>query len=94
MIALFPNSLIEQVVIHPRLSTDFTWKDVPSELKLHSEMSFYSGYELDDVYGDYGVDPARGAAAIVRPDGYIGVIAELHDINRLGTYVEKCIRTI
>ncbi|PTU18842.1 hypothetical protein P175DRAFT_0511289 [Aspergillus ochraceoroseus IBT 24754] len=77
----FPASIIEQVVIHPRLSREFTWKDVPHELKQHSEMRFYSGYEIDDVYSTYGVDHSHGAIAVVRPDGYIGTIAALDDVT-------------
>jgi hypothetical protein len=86
--------VIEQVVIHPCLSADFIWQDIPCEVKKHSEMSFYSGYEMDDVYGIYGVDPERGAVAVVRPDGYVGVIAELADVERVDGYLKKCVRTI
>lgn len=57
-------------------------------------MSFYSGYELDDVYGTYGVDPEKGALAIVRPDGYIGVVASLSHVSRADRYLETLIRTI
>lgn len=87
----FPKSIIEQVVIHPRLSRDFTWRDVPVELKRLSEMRFYSGYHLDDVYQIYGVDPAKGALAVVRPDGYIGVVAELENVKRVKAYLEACL---
>ncbi|OQD69057.1 hypothetical protein PENPOL_c002G08120 [Penicillium polonicum] len=90
----FPKTLVEQVVIHPRLPKDFTWTDLPLEVKGHSEMSFYSGYEIDDVYGIYGINPTEGALAIVRPDGYIGVIAPLSDVNRAQGYLEKLVRTV
>ncbi|KAJ5358167.1 hypothetical protein N7541_005325 [Penicillium brevicompactum] len=90
----FPKSVVEQVVVHPRLSRDFMWGDIPRAVKEHSEMSFYNGYELDDVYGTYGVDPEKGAVAIVRPDGYIGVIASLADVNRVERYMERLIRTV
>ncbi|CAG8016720.1 unnamed protein product [Penicillium salamii] len=93
-IARFPRSLLEQVVVHPRLSREFMWSDIPRAVKEHSEMSFYSGYELDDVYGTYGVDPEKGALAIVRPDGYIGVVASLSHVSRADRYLETLIRTI
>ncbi|PWY90428.1 hypothetical protein BO94DRAFT_533906 [Aspergillus sclerotioniger CBS 115572] len=89
----FP-SVIEQVVIHPRLPRDFTWRDIPAELKKHSEMSFYSGYEMDDVYKIYGVDIAQGALAVVRPDGYVGTVAALDDVKRVEEYLERCLRTV
>ncbi|KAJ5670575.1 uncharacterized protein N7477_005938 [Penicillium maclennaniae] len=94
MIPRFPPSVLEQVVVHPRLENDFVWTDIPREIKQYSEMSFYSGYEIDDVYGIYGVDPAEGALAVVRPDGYIGVIAALDDVKRVQKYLESLIRTI
>ncbi|BCR89697.1 putative phenol monooxygenase [Aspergillus chevalieri] len=90
----FPISTIEQVVLHPRLSRDFTWRDVPRELKQYSEMQFYNGYEKEDAYGVYGVIPEKGAVAIVRPDGYIGVVAELGDVKRVEGYLEGCLRTV
>ena len=80
--------------MHPRLSRDFIWQDLPAELKRYSEMRFYSGYEIDDVYGTYGVDPAEGAVAVVRPDGYVGVITTLGDVNNVKGYLEKCITTV
>ncbi|KAB8252107.1 major facilitator superfamily domain-containing protein [Aspergillus flavus] len=80
----FPASTLEQVVVHPRLDKTFTWRDVPQELKQHSEMRFHSGYEIDDIYAVYGVDPAQGALAVIRPDGYVGTIAALDDVTWTG----------
>lgn len=90
----FPPNIIEQVVIHPRLSKTFMWQDLPSELKKYSEMSFYSGYEIDDVYKTYGVDEAKGALAVVRPDGYVGMVAALQDVKCVEEYLERCVRTV
>lgn len=94
MISRFPRSVLEQVVVHPHLSKNFTWDDIPKEVKQYSEMSFYSGDELDDVYAIYGVDPTQGSLAVVRPDGYIGVVAELQDVERVWAYLETLIRTV
>ncbi|OQD83802.1 hypothetical protein PENANT_c015G01154 [Penicillium antarcticum] len=93
-ISRFPESVVEQVVIHPRLSRDFVWNDIPREVKEHSEMAFYSGYEMDDVYGIYGVGSATGAVAVVRPDGYIGTIVSLSDVQRVQDYLETLVRTV
>ncbi|KAF7587890.1 hypothetical protein BBP40_006596 [Aspergillus hancockii] len=89
----FPASTVEQVVIHPHLPKTFTWRDVPRELKKFSEMRFYSGYEMDDVFKTYGVDPTQGALAVIRPDGYVGTTAALDDVNRVEKYLERCLRT-
>ncbi|KAE8351577.1 FAD binding domain-containing protein [Aspergillus coremiiformis] len=90
----FPAFTVEQVVIHPRLGKTFTWRNVPHELKKYSEMRFHSGYELDDVYQIYGVNPAQGALVVIRPDGYVGTIAALADVSRVDRYLEGCLRTI
>lgn len=94
VIAKFPASVLEQVVVHPRVKREFMWSDIPAEVKRFSEMSFYSGYELDDVYGTYGVDPARGAIAVVRPDGYVGAVAELGDVERVEAYLKTLVGTV
>jgi hypothetical protein len=92
IISQFPQSVLEQVVIHSRLSKEFMWSDIPREVKQYSEMSFYSGYEMDDVYGIYGVDPSKGALAVVRPDGYVGILADLGDVQRIDNYLGAMIR--
>lgn len=70
------------------------WHDIPKKVKQYSEMSFYSGYQMDDVYGIYGVSPDEGALAVVRPDGYIGVVATLGDAKRVQGYLESLLRTV
>lgn len=65
---------------------------MPAVLREESEMRFYNGTELDNAYKTYGVDPEKGAVTVVRPDGYIGTIAELGDIERLGRYLRGCLR--
>ena len=78
------------VVIHPLLSRSFDWKDIPA-VKNHSEMRFY-GAEADNIYSTYGVSPTQGVIAVVRPDGYIGIIAQLSDTPRVGKYLSRCLR--
>jgi hypothetical protein len=68
------------------------WNDIPHEVKQYSEMAFYSGYEMDDVYSIYRVDPSKGALAVVRPDGYVGILAELGDVQRIDNYLGAMIR--
>lgn len=83
--------MVEMVVIHPPLDKSFVWKDIPAAVKTQSEMRFY-GAETDAVYSTYGVPPARGAIAVVRPDGYIGVVARLSDTGRVEDYLRRCLR--
>ena len=57
-------------------------------------MCFYDGSVLDDAYTIYGVDPAKGVLLVVRPDGYVGVVASLDDVQRVDRYLKSCIRTV
>ncbi|EFR01231.1 phenol 2-monooxygenase [Nannizzia gypsea CBS 118893] len=93
LLPYFPP-IIEAVVVYPRLSRDLDWTCVPKELKQMCEMRFYSGYEAEDVYKVYGVDPNDGVFAVIRPDGCVGVVSRLDDIPRLETYLEKCMKKL
>lgn len=94
LVSKFPASTIEQIVLHPRLDRSFEWDDIPASVKQTSEMRFYEGSTLVDAYSIYGVDPAHGALAVIRPDGYVGVVAQLDDVKRVEEYLLTCIRTV
>ncbi|KAJ5524244.1 Phenol hydroxylase C-terminal dimerization [Penicillium frequentans] len=94
LVSQFPASVIEQIVLHPALHRPFEWDDIPACVKQNAEMRFYDGSALDDAYGIYGVDPAKGALAVIRPDGYVGVVVRLNEIVRVEEYLKGCIRTI
>jgi phenol 2-monooxygenase len=55
-------------------------------------MRFYNGTELEDAYKVYGVNAEQGAVAVVRPDGYVGVIAELQDTGSIQAYLKRCLK--
>ena len=57
-------------------------------------MRFYNGYDVSDAYAVYRLNPAQGALAVVRPDGYIGVVGTLTDLDRIDRYLEGCIATV
>ncbi|KKZ59031.1 hypothetical protein EMCG_00896 [[Emmonsia] crescens] len=90
----FPPSILELVAIHPELKPDFLWDEVPTDLKKHAEMRFYDGSALQDVYATFGVPVDKGVIAVVRPDGYVGVLAALDDVQRIEKYLRGCLRTV
>ncbi|KAK0111603.1 hypothetical protein ONS95_001951 [Cadophora gregata] len=98
LLASFPAGLIELVVLHPLPSNTFEWKDLPVAVKTHAEMSFYNGTELQDAYAVYGVEKERGAVVVVRPDGYVGCLAELGKgemgMGRVQGYLKACLRVV
>lgn len=57
-------------------------------------MRFYDGSALQDVYATFGVPVDKGVIAVVRPDGYIGVLAALDDVQRIENYLRGCLRTV
>ncbi|KAJ5461846.1 uncharacterized protein N7458_003398 [Penicillium daleae] len=94
LMTTFPVSIIELIVLHPKLHRPFEWDDVPTCVKQRAEMRFHDGSALDDAYAIYGVDPAKGALAVIRPDGYVGVVARLDHVSRVEEYLKRCIRTV
>ncbi|KAB8273745.1 thioredoxin-like protein [Aspergillus minisclerotigenes] len=91
LVPQFAASLIEQIIIYPRVPGEITWRGLPMCMKEQSEMTFYNGYELEDVYGIYGVDSARGALVVVRPDGYVGLVVALSDTDPVDEYLSRVI---
>ncbi|KAK2743364.1 hypothetical protein FQN55_007299 [Onygenales sp. PD_40] len=94
--SIFPPSILELVVLHPHLMRNFLWEDVPKELKEHAEMRFYDGFALQDVYKTYGVPVDKGAVAVIRPDGYVGVVGGLEDegVGRVEGYLRGLLRVL
>lgn len=41
----------------------------------------------------YGVDVARGAVVVFRPDGWVGCVVALEDVDKLGSYFEEFLVT-
>lgn len=80
--------------MHPGLPSRLNLNALPSRVKQYSEMSFYDGSKIDDAYKIFGVDIKRGVLAVVRPDGYVGVVAELGDVKRIDVYLEKCVQRL
>lgn len=70
------------------------WTDVPEVLKAEAEMRFYNGTELQHAYATYGVDTEEGAVAVVRPDGYVGTLAALADVERVEAYLGGCLQVV
>jgi phenol 2-monooxygenase len=86
--------MIELVILHPLPQNTFVWSELPRVVKTEAEMRFHNGTELEDAYRVYGVSREKGAIAVVRPDGYIGTIADLNDTERVERYLKGCLREI
>jgi len=49
--------------------------------------SYHSGHGR--AYEKYGISP-RGAIVVVRPDGYVSLLVDLEDTDRIDAFFEKC----
>ncbi|RAH64696.1 uncharacterized protein BO66DRAFT_335711, partial [Aspergillus aculeatinus CBS 121060] len=88
----FPKDVVEQFVIYPPNRCPRNWSDLPTSLKRHSEMRLYDGLAVQDAYELFEVDVHQGALIVLRPDGYIGMIASLERHGLLQDYFTSCLR--
>ncbi|RAH43105.1 uncharacterized protein BO95DRAFT_502709 [Aspergillus brunneoviolaceus CBS 621.78] len=88
----FPNDVVEQFVIYPPNRCPRNWSDLPTSLKRHSEMRLYDGLAVQGAYELFEVNVHQGALIILRPEGYIGMIASLERHGLLQDYFTSCLR--
>lgn len=48
------------------------------------DQSYHEGH--GQAYTNYGIDPARGASVIVRPDQYVSWVGEIDDYESMNTF--------
>jgi phenol 2-monooxygenase len=94
ILSKFPSGIIELVVLHPLSNNTFVWTDLPDVVKTHAEMRFYNSIELEDAYKVYSVDPTIGAVSVVRPDGYVGIIAGLEKLDAVHGFLKGCLKEV
>ncbi|EFQ97164.1 phenol 2-monooxygenase [Nannizzia gypsea CBS 118893] len=80
LITIYPRALVGLTPTSPPKAplptSSFVWSEVPSSLREVAEMSVYcSAVANEDAYGLYGVSEDEGVVAVIRPDGYVGVVA-------------------
>ena len=87
----FTPGLLEVVVLHPLEPHSLEWTDIPASVKDVAEMQFH--WADATAYAAYRVDEAKGAIAVVRPDGYVGMIAHLDDLVKIESYLTRCLQS-
>ncbi|CAD0115067.1 unnamed protein product [Aureobasidium uvarum] len=87
-----PAGSIDLVVLHP-IKDRFEWTQIPSEVKRLAEMRTYGLAKKEDAYDVYGISREEGAIAVVRPDGYVGVLCRL-STPEFAKYLGGCLVTI
>jgi len=78
------------VVLHP-IKERFEWTQIPSEVKKLAEMRTYGLSKKEDAYGIYGIAKEEGAIAVIRPDGYVGILGRLSAPDVAEDYLSDCL---
>lgn len=85
-----PAGSTDLVVLHP-MKERFEWTQIPSEVKKLAEMRTYGLAKKEDAYDIYGITKEEGAIAVVRPDGYVGVLCRLSAPEIAESYLGDCL---
>lgn len=85
-----PAGSTDLVVLHP-IKERFEWTQVPSEVKRLAEMRTYGLAKREDAYDVYGIAKEEGAIAVVRPDGYVGILCRLSAPAAAEGYLSDCL---
>ncbi|KAI5779363.1 FAD binding domain-containing protein [Geopyxis carbonaria] len=78
----FPDGVVETAVVFPGERGALEWTDFPAVVKERGEWMVF-GDHYGEVYKTFEVDEAKGAVAVVRPDGYVGMVAPLEGAEAL-----------
>jgi phenol 2-monooxygenase len=90
VIQKFPADAIKLAILHP-LQKRFEWTDVPPEVKAFAEMRTYGLAKKEDAYEIFGASKEDGLVAIIRPDGYVGMLAPLSGSKLVEAYFSSCL---
>ncbi|KAJ6504194.1 FAD binding domain-containing protein [Mycena vitilis] len=82
---------VEVVSIVSSIRSSFSFMDLPAVLRPHWSKVLYDERDLrgtqgGNAYAAFGIDPHGGAIVCVRPDGYVGMVAPLEDIDAVARY--------
>lgn len=81
------DSVIHTFLIHASKRKDLEWNDIPNAFRPRDHMNRMDYWKVytDDAsyhvpsgkaYEKYGIDPAKGAICVIRPDGYLSTVEE------------------
>lgn len=85
-----PAGSTDLVVLHP-MKERFEWTQLPADIKKLAEMRTYGLAKKEDAYDVYGITKEEGAIAVVRPDGYVGVVCRLSALDVAEGYLSDCL---
>ena len=91
------DSRIEIITLHASPRTQVELQELPEVLHPWREelgWDYWKVYADDqDIHGEHGeayqkcaIDESKGSLVVVRPDGYVGMVAELSDLDSVNKY--------
>ena len=91
------DSRIEIITIHASPRSKIELQELPEVLHPWNEdlgWDYWKVYADDpDIHGEHGeayrqcaVDKSKGSLVVVRPDGYVGMVSELTDVDSVNVY--------
>lgn len=89
MMQRFPPGVINLLILHS-LSDRFEWTQLPPGAKALAEMRTYGLAKEEDAYDVLGVSKDEGSIVVVRPDGYVGMLAPLLGCESVEKYFCSC----
>lgn len=97
------DSVIEILTVHAGPRTSIEMLDLPEAFHPYSktmgwdywkvfvdDQSYHEGH--GQAYENYGIDPARGASVIVRPDQYVSWVGEVDDYDSMERFFSAFMR--
>jgi phenol 2-monooxygenase len=90
IIQKFLTGATNLIVLHP-LQKRFEWTDLPPNFKKFAEMRTYGLAKKEDEYEIFNVSKDVGLIAVIRPDGYIDILALLSSSKLVEAYFSGCL---
>ena len=88
--------LVKVFILHNLEHLSFEWSDLPECLKIQAETRLYRAD--NEIYRQFGIDSQQGGVCIVRPDVYVGTIADLTDdtggLQKVEAYLKRCLSMV
>lgn len=93
LLVKYPSDLVQPIFVYPNEAHQFEWTDLPSCIKERAEMSLFRASQ--DVYRMYGI-PSQGVKAgklvVLRPDGIVGLVADLEDVGSVESFLDRLVK--
>ncbi|CAL1708745.1 unnamed protein product [Somion occarium] len=91
LLSELPKGLLEVFSIIKAKDDAITYMDVPQTLRPHWTSIHFDGHASGPVYDAYGIN-REGALVVFRPDGYVGTITPLGEVELVRQYFRQFLK--